>query len=107
MLSEGILAPLWQEIAFRGALLTALLRIVRPGWAAVLLTGVAFVLAHDVRGLVVEGGQSFALRAIVTYLVWNYLACRLTIESRSLYPAILGHSLINICVTYRIYGPSL
>jgi hypothetical protein len=39
MLSDGILVPLWQEIAFRGALLTALLRFVRPGWAAMFLTG--------------------------------------------------------------------
>lgn len=80
-----VCAPVWEEIVFRGFLLPSLTKYM-PVWCAILLSSVAFALAHF-------NGQRM-LPLIFLGVVMGLLFTR----SRNLLPSMLLHSLWNAFV---------
>ncbi|WP_144512126.1 CPBP family intramembrane glutamic endopeptidase [Bacillus sp. FJAT-22090] len=76
-----IFAPLWEELLFRGVLLFALLKVVRPIWAVV-ITSVIFSLFHP----------AYLFLSLIIGVV---LAC-ITIKTKSVIPSMITHSIWNL-----------
>lgn len=76
-----LLAPLVEEVLFRGYLLGTLLQAMRP-WPAQLLTAAAFGLVH---------GPYYALPIGCLSLLFGWLRCRY----RALLPSVLAHGVHN------------
>jgi membrane protease YdiL (CAAX protease family) len=90
-----ILAPLAEEVLFRGYLFGKL-RQHAPVWLAILITSVLFGIAHMAWNV---GIDVFALSIIL---------CLVRVLTRSLWPAILLHSLKNFVAFYLLFiNPSL
>ncbi|GHO67476.1 hypothetical protein KSC_063680 [Ktedonobacter sp. SOSP1-52] len=82
-LAAGVLvAPICEEIFFRGFLLGGLRRSMSNGWA-IIISAVVFALAHFDPG-------SFVVLLVIG-LILGYLRCRM----RSIWPGILLHTLNN------------
>ena len=77
-----IVAPLVEEIIFRGLILTRLHRGM-PGWLAVLVTALVFGVCH---GQVVWMAYAFVLGAI-----FGFIALR----ARSIWPSLTAHLIFN------------
>lgn len=90
------LGPLTEELLFRGALLSALLRHQRP-FAAVLVSALAFALAHlpDLHWLW-YGVPNLVLLGIA--FAW------LRLRSGSLWPAIIAHACNNLLVMATLFA---
>lgn len=86
-----VVVAAYEELLFRGFLLTHLRRITRRWWAAVLLSSALFAAIHVGEGV---GTQSPAT-AVPLFLI-AILWSGVTIWRRSLIPAILGHALFNM-----------
>lgn len=87
LLSMVVLGPLWEELLFRGAMFSALLR--RWGiWAAAVVSGILWSLIHtDYEWWVVA---SFAGSGVVLAMIrW---------KSGSLYPPLVLHAAANLLV---------
>jgi CAAX protease family protein len=80
----GLLAPVVEELAFRGLGFTLLARFGRP--AAIVLVGITFGLAH---GLV---------QALPPLVVFGMCLAYLRSRTESVYPGILLHALYNTLV---------
>lgn len=82
VLSATVLAPLVEELFFRG-LIQSMLRNVLPAWPAVLVTSLLFMIVHA------EAQNLPALFVLSTVMGYNYERCG------RLWPAILTHALFN------------
>ncbi|PKI56891.1 hypothetical protein CRG98_022720 [Punica granatum] len=80
-----ICAPLWEEIVFRGFLLPSLTRYM-PVWCAILVSSVAFALAH------------FSVQRMLPLIFLGIVMGVLFTRSRNLVPSMLLHSLWNAFV---------
>lgn len=90
-----IVAPIAEEIIFRGYLL-AKLRARLPLWVAILITSLLFALVHFAWNV---GIDTFALSIVL---------CLLVVWSKSLWPAILLHMLKNFVAFYFLFiNPNL
>lgn len=76
-----LLAPIWEELLFRGVLLFALLSVVKPVWAVV-LTSVFFSLFHPAY-------------LFLSFIAGVSLAC-ITIKTKSVLPSTAIHSTWNL-----------
>ncbi|MGG3915078.1 CPBP family intramembrane glutamic endopeptidase [Rossellomorea vietnamensis] len=78
----AILTPIWEEIVYRGILLTILLRFVKSYWA-VAITSILFGLVHpsDIWLFTILGGFLLTMTAYKT---------------KSILPAMVAHSLWNL-----------
>lgn len=83
IISAGVLAPIIEEIFFRGLLQSALRRIVSP-WVAVIITSVIFAAVHTSQPQYIP-----ALFVLAVVLGYNYERCG------RLWPSILMHVLFN------------
>lgn len=81
-LAIALAAPLAEEVVFRGLIQSRLARAL-PGWAAVLLSSLAFGLCH---GQVVWMGYAFVLGMVLGIMAWR---------TGSILPSILTHILFN------------
>ena len=90
----GLIAPLWEEIMFRGFLLPSLARLSSPR-VALLCTSVLFALVHFTK----EGFLPLLLLGMIFGI--SYCA------TSNLLPAILLHSLWNVCLLYKVATLSL
>lgn len=79
----GVVAPIWEETAFRGFLLKGLSGIMKPAFA-VLLTAFSFAAIHP---------QGPALWLVLGWV--GAMGCFLTLRTRSIVPAIIMHCLHN------------
>ncbi|KAG9132894.1 hypothetical protein Leryth_014837 [Lithospermum erythrorhizon] len=77
-----VCAPLWEEIVFRGFLLPSLTRYM-PVWCSILLSAVAFALAH------------FNVQRMLPLIFLGIVMGVIYTRSRNLLPAMLLHSLWN------------
>ncbi|CAI9094211.1 OLC1v1029905C1 [Oldenlandia corymbosa var. corymbosa] len=77
-----VCAPLWEEIVFRGFLLPSLSKYM-PVWCAVLMSSVAFALAH------------FNVQRMIPLIFLGVVMGVIYARSRNLLPSILLHSLWN------------
>lgn len=80
---------LYEEIIFRGILLTHLRRLLRSWTAAVLIVGITFGLVH------IGGAGSQVLAAAVPLGLVGIAWSIITIWRRSLAPVVIGHMLFN------------
>lgn len=81
----GVLAPLWEEVLFRGFLLPSLAKLVTP-WPAVTLTALLFAWMHS------------SSEAIVPLLLVALGCGALLVRFDNLLPPILLHGLYNLYV---------
>jgi membrane protease YdiL (CAAX protease family) len=81
----GVLAPLWEEVLFRGFLLPSLAKLVTP-WPAVTLTALLFAWMHS------------SSEAIVPLLLVALGCGALLVKFDNLLPPILLHGLYNLYV---------
>lgn len=82
-LAGGVVIPVAEEVLFRGAILGRLLRTCRNRWLAIVLSALAFGIAH---GNMAQAPHAFALG-----LLLGWMACR----TRSLWPGIVFHIVNN------------
>lgn len=91
-LAIGVLAPIAEEILFRGAILRCLLALFsqRLHWLAILLSAIIFGLAH--------GNMAQAPHAMMLGLLFGWMYYR----TRSIIPSLVLHSVNNsiICALY-------
>ncbi|KAK4802812.1 hypothetical protein SAY86_001015 [Trapa natans] len=80
-----VCAPVWEEIVFRGFLLPSLTRYM-PVWCAILVSSVAFALAH------------FSVQRMLPLIFLGIVMGLLFTRSRNLVPSMLLHSLWNAFV---------
>lgn len=78
----SICAPVWEEIVFRGFLLPSLTKYM-PVWCAILVSSVAFALAH------------FNVQTILPLIFLGVVMGVVFARSRNLLPTMLLHSLWN------------
>ncbi|KAJ8764823.1 hypothetical protein K2173_010288 [Erythroxylum novogranatense] len=78
----SVCAPIWEEIVFRGFLLPSLTRYM-PVWCAILVSSVAFALAH------------FNVQRLLPLIFLGVVMGVIFARSRSLIPPMLLHSLWN------------
>ena len=81
LIDAVIFAPIWEELLFRGVLLFALLKVVKPVWAVV-ITSVFFSLFHP----------EYLFLSLIIGVV---LAC-ITIKTKSVIPSTAIHSTWNL-----------
>ncbi|WP_391117372.1 CPBP family intramembrane glutamic endopeptidase [Psychrobacillus sp. L3] len=81
LIKAVIFAPIWEELLFRGVLLFALLKVVKPIWAVV-ITSVIFSLFHP----------AYLFLSLIAGVV---LAC-IAIKTKSVIPSIVTHSIWNL-----------
>lgn len=81
-----LMVAFWEELFFRGFLLTRMRRTVRYWAIAVTLCTIAFVLPH-----MLEQTSTAMLPIAVLSIVF----CLLTIWRKSIWPAVVGHFLFN------------
>lgn len=85
-----VLAPLAEEILFRGYLFGKLMKHV-PVWVAILITSILFGVAHGAWNV---GIDVFALSVVL---------CLLRVISKSLWPSILLHMLKNAIAFFLLF----
>ncbi|KAJ6415116.1 CAAX AMINO TERMINAL PROTEASE [Salix viminalis] len=78
----SVCAPVWEEIVFRGFLLPSLTRYM-PVWCAILVSSVAFALAH------------FNVQRMLPLIFLGVVMGVIFARSRNLLPSMLLHSLWN------------
>ena len=101
VLLVGLVAPIMEELAFRGLLLQAVLRRMRP-WMAVGLTAIVFSLFH---WLGVD--QSNVLAGVITLvqlLIVGIVLGALTVRRARLGPAILTHAGFNLVTLILLFA---
>ncbi len=94
-LKAVILAPLWEEIFYRGLILQLARRYV-PAWAAMAISSLIFALPHASMGF----GTAVLALLLGTALGW------LVVRSGSLLASMLCHAAINLCWLF-VLGPAL
>lgn len=87
-----VMAPIVEEVVFRGLILSRLNRVM-PGWLAVLLSAAAFGLCH---GQAVWMAYAFVLGALFGFL---------TLRARSIWPSLIAHFLFNGIGQLGVYLP--
>ena len=81
LIEAVIFAPIWEELLFRGVLLFALLKVVKPIWAVV-ITSIIFALFHP----------AYLFISLIAGVV---LAC-IAIRTKSVIPSMVTHSVWNL-----------
>ena len=76
-----IFAPIWEELLFRGVLLFALLKVVKPIWAVV-ITSIIFALFHP----------AYLFLSLIIGVVFACIAIR----TKSVIPSMVTHSIWNL-----------
>ena len=81
LIEAVIFVPIWEELLFRGVLLFALLKVVKPIWAVV-ITSVIFSLFHPAY--------------IVISLIGGIIFACIAIKTKSVIPSMVTHSVWNL-----------
>ncbi|XP_004496505.1 uncharacterized protein [Cicer arietinum] len=81
----SVCAPIWEEVVFRGFLLPSLTKYM-PVWSAVIVSSVAFALAH------------FNIQRMLPLVFLGMVMGAVFVRSRNLLPSMLLHSLWNAFV---------
>lgn len=88
-----VLAPLWEELTFRGFLLSALSRTAIGFWPAAVISNVIWTLLHasySIPGLI----SVFTAGLVMAWLVWR---------TNSIWPAIAAHAIGNLAALWFAY----
>lgn len=81
----SINAPLCEEMLFRGAILPAQRQHALPLWIILALNGLLFGVIH------------FSAIAFLPLTIMGSFLAYITVRSRSIWPAILVHAIVNLC----------
>ncbi|KAL2324587.1 hypothetical protein Fmac_023645 [Flemingia macrophylla] len=81
----SVCVPIWEEIVFRGFLLPSLTKYM-PVWSAILVSSMAFALAH------------FNIQRMIPLVFLGMVMGTVFVRSRNLLPSMLLHSLWNAFV---------
>lgn len=92
LLNVALIAPIWEEMIFRGVLLFVLMKKLRF-WPAAIISSVLFGVMHT---------------DIIGATIFGIALCYLTWKTQSLWPAIIIHIINNFLATVLFYTvPSL
>ena len=91
----ALVPALWEELAFRGLMLSNLRRRFRP-WTAILTSALLFGLFHISNLLLREPEEVFPEMVLATGIAvgWGYLV----VKTGSVLPAMVSHYLINVFI---------
>ncbi len=92
IIATVLVAPVVEEIVFRGLILSRLARVI-PGWLAVLLSALLFGVCH---GQIVWMTYAFVLGVIFGFL---------TLRAKSIWPSLCAHLLFNGIGQFAVYIP--
>lgn len=92
VVSTAVIAPIVEEIIFRGLILTRLNRVF-PGWLSVLLSALLFGVCH---GQIVWMTYAFVLGVIFGFLA---------LQAKSIWPSLCAHILFNSIGQLAVYLP--
>lgn len=92
------IAPIYEELLFRGFILGHLLRRLSP-WKAVALSSLLFGLWH-LKNLAFIGAPEVLLQVAVTGLVVGSVLAVITFKMRSIWPALMVHFLWNLVAVW-------
>ncbi|MFS0882880.1 CPBP family intramembrane glutamic endopeptidase [Metabacillus niabensis] len=81
IVNSVFLAPIWEEVFFRGVLLFFLLKFTKPVWA-ISISSVLFAIFHPMYWILT--------------LVSGVLLSITTFKTKSLIPSVISHSLWNL-----------
>ncbi len=96
LFGAAVVAPLTEELFFRGVLLQAVCYHVRHAWAAIGLSALAFGLAHA------QPQDILPLISLGVILGW------LRLRSGALWPCVLLHMLFNVrTLVFVLLAPEL
>ena len=87
-----LVAPVVEEVIFRGLILSRLARVI-PGWLAVLLSALLFGVCH---GQIVWMAYAFVLGVVFGFF---------TLRAKSLWPSLCAHVLFNGIGQLAVYLP--
>ena len=87
----SLVAPVWEEMIFRGFLMPSLTRYFRMD-VAIVLSSFLFAAAH------------FSMERLLPLTVLGMLMCVVYIRSKNILAPIVLHSLWNFCALFEIYG---
>lgn len=85
----SILAPIWEEVMFRGFLLPSLTKYLNTG-AAVVATSICFALAH------------FSVQRFLPILALGLVMGHAYVRSRNLMPSMVLHALWNLSILVQL-----
>lgn len=89
LIGSSIVAPIWEEIAFRGLLFRGLLKLTNRVLPSMIITGLSFAIIHP-------QGPS-----LILVLGWiGFMGCVLTYYTRSVIPAIVMHCVHNTVLMF-------
>lgn len=92
VIATVLVAPIVEEIIFRGLILSRLHRVM-PGWLAVLVSALVFGICH--------GQAVWMAYAFVLGVIFGFLALR----SKSIWPSLAAHILFNGIGQCAVYLP--
>jgi membrane protease YdiL (CAAX protease family) len=93
-LALSVWVGLWEELTFRGFILTRLRRVTGFWWAAILISSVLFALPHMVQQVRLAVIPLFAIGVI-----WSVF----TVWRQSVLPAVIGHTFFNFAQLIVIF----
>jgi CAAX protease family protein len=95
VVANGVMAPVVEELAFRGYLYAGF-RVSLPMWAAATLVGAAFGATHLLDG--------YAIEAVVLLGVLGATWCVLRDRTGSIVPGVLMHAVYNALILIGLTG---
>ena len=101
MVLVGLVAPIMEELAFRGVLLSATRRRIGPVWAAV-VTAVVFSLFHTLG--IQQDNWLAGLITLLQLLIAGLVLAALTIRRGRLGPAIFTHAGFNLVTLMILFS---
>jgi len=94
LLGLQVLVGFYEELVFRGFLLTRLRRGLGSWWAAVLTSSLLFAVPHMLEQKAIAAIPLFGVGVVFAiFAIWR----------KSVVPAIIGHALFNACMLVGIY----
>ncbi|MEW5300178.1 MAG: hypothetical protein WDW36_003126 [Sanguina aurantia] len=86
----AVLAPVWEELLFRGFLVSSLLRFLPP-WGAVLTSSLVFAMCH------------FRVQTVLPLTILGVVFGTVFLRCRNLLPAMVLHGSWNVSVLIALY----
>lgn len=86
----AVLAPVWEELIFRGFLVSSLLRFLPP-WGAVLTSSLVFAMCH------------FRIQTVLPLMILGVGFGTVFVRCKNLLPAMVLHGSWNVYVLITLY----
>ncbi len=96
--SSALVALFAEEVFFRGWLLTAFLKKMKPGWV-IFLQALLFTLPQSLAAIAMPGLQAVVYITVFSFLIIGIGLGLLAWRQRSFVPGLVVATLLNLCLT--------